>query len=197
MKPFFLSIILSICFLFSFSQEQWVLKEQEDGIRVYTRKTRKSSVKEFKAITVFQASIQSVIDKITDAEGLKHWNYKTTESRLIERVSDKEFIIYMYNNFPWPVKDRDHISKLTLSKIDSSSVRIDISSLPNRLPKIEGVIRIEEFSGYWLIEKTVNGIQVTQQMYGEPKGRVPSLIINATLAKAPLYSFKRLRDEFK
>lgn len=197
MKPFFLSIILSICFLFSFSQEQWVLKEQEDGIRVYTRKTRKSSVKEFKAITVFQASIQSVIDKITDAEGLKHWNYKTTESRLIERVSDKEFIIYMYNNFPWPVKDRDHISKLTLSKIDSSSVRIDISSLPNRLPKIEGVIRIEEFSGYWLIEKTVNGVQVTQQMYGEPKGRVPSLIINATLAKAPLYSFKRLRDEFK
>lgn len=197
MKPFFLSIILSICFLFSFSQEQWVLKEQENGIRVYTRKTRKSSVKEFKAITVFQASIQSVIDKITDAEGLKHWNYKTTESRLIERVSDKEFIIYMYNNFPWPVKDRDHISKLTLSKIDSSSVRIDISSLPNRLPKIEGVIRIEEFSGYWLIEKTVNGIQVTQQMYGEPKGRVPSLIINATLAKAPLYSFKRLRDEFK
>ena len=80
----------------------------------------------------------------------------------------------------------------------TNSIEIcDISSLPNRLLKIEGVIRIEEFSGYWLIEKTVNGIQVTQQMYGEPKGRVPSLIINATLAKAPLYSFKRLRDEFK
>lgn len=186
-----------ICFLFSFSQEHWELKLQEDGIQIYTRKTANSSIKEFKAVTVLQAPMQSVIDKITDAEGLKNWNYKTTKSRLIERVSDKELIIYMYNDFPWPVKDRDHISRLTLSKIDSSSVRIDIMSLPNRLPEIEDAIRIEEFSGYWLLEKTTNGVRVTQQMHGEPKGSIPSLIINATLAKAPLYSFERLKKEFK
>ncbi len=197
MKSFFLCLMLINCFLFSFSQEQWELKLQENGIEVYTRKTNKSSIKEFKAVVVLQASMQSVIEKITDADGLRNWNYKTTKSRLIERVSDKEFVIYMYNDFPWPVKDRDHISKLILSKIDSSSVRIDITPLPNRLPELDDVIRIEEFSGYWLLEKTAAGVRVTQQMYGEPKGNIPSFIINATLAKAPLYSFKRLKEGLK
>lgn len=196
MKNRFLSLVLIICSQLSYSQiDDWELKKDEDGIKVFTRKTDKSSVKEFKAITVLQNSMSSIINKITDAKGLKDWNYRTTKSRLLERVSDCEYVIYMYNDFPWPVKDRDHISRLTLFDINSETVKINIEPMPNKLPEYNDVIRIEEFSGYWLLEKLETGVRVTQQMYGEPKGNVPSVIINATLAKAPLYSFKSLKGQ--
>ena len=194
MRNLFLSFVLINCCFFGYSQSDWELKKNEDGIKVYTRKIHESSVKEFKAVMLLKTSMTSLVGKITDAEGLKNWNYKTTKSRLLERVSDSVFIVYMYNDFPWPVKNRDHISKLTLFEVNSSTIRIDIRSVPNKLPEYDNTIRIEEFSGYWLLEKTDNGIRVTQQMHGEPKGNVPSMIINATLAKAPLYSFKRLKN---
>jgi hypothetical protein len=177
----------------SYSQNDWELKKNYDGIKVYTRKTNKSSVKEFKAVMLLKTSMTSLIGKITDAKGLKNWNYRTTKSRLLERISDNESIVYMYNDFPWPLKNRDHISKLTVLNIDPATVKIKITSVPNMIPEYDDAIRIEEFSGYWLLENTNNGIRVTQQMHGEPKGNVPSVIINATLAKAPLYSFKKLK----
>lgn len=189
----FLSFVLTCCCFLSYSQNDWELKKNEDGIKVYTRKTNKSSVKEFKAVMLLKTTMTSLVDKITDAKGLKNWNYRTTKSRLLERISDNESIVYMYNDFPWPVKNRDHISKLTLLNIDPSIVKIEITSVPNIVPEYDNAIRIEEFSGFWLLEKTNKGILVTQQMHGEPKGNVPSVIINATLAKAPLYSFKRLK----
>lgn len=193
MIKLFLSFVLTCCCFLSYSQNDWELKKNEDGIKVYTRKTNKSSVKEFKAVMLLKTTMTSLVDKITDAKGLKNWNYRTTKSRLLERISDNESIVYMYNDFPWPVKNRDHISRLTLLNIDPSTVKIEITSVPNIVPEYDNAIRIEEFSGFWLLEKTNKGVLVTQQMHGEPKGNVPSVIINATLAKAPLYSFKRLK----
>jgi hypothetical protein len=195
MKKLLYCLLLIFFYTHCYSQGEWELKKNEDGIKVYTRKTNKSSVKEFKAVMVLNTSITTLVDKITDAKRLKYWNYKTTKSKLLKRVSDSVFVVYMYNDFPWPVKNRDHISKLSLLKTDSSIVRINITSLPKYIPKHEDAIRIEKFSGYWLLEKIDKGIRVTQQMHGEPKGNVPSIIINATLAKAPLYSFKTLKQQ--
>lgn len=193
MKNFFLNIILLSSVFACCAQEPWVLKKHQEGISVYARKTNESPIKEFKAVMELQASVSSVVHKIIDADRLQEWNYRTTKSRLLKRVSNTEFIVYMYNDFPWPVKDRDHISKLTLSQVDSLTVKISIKSLPNEIPVLNNVIRIEDFSGFWLVEKTKKGVRVTQQMCGDPKGNVPSGIINATLAKAPMYTFKKLK----
>lgn len=179
--------------MFGYAQTDWELKKNEDGIQVYTRELGKSSIKEFKVVSVFQTNMSSIIDKITDAENLKNWNYRTTKSKLLERVSDSVFVVYMYNDFPWPIKDRDHVSKLVLLKESDSTVKINITSLFQKVPKDNNTIRIEEFSGFWLIEKIDDGVRVTQQMHGEPKGNVPSVIINATLTKAPFNTLKNLK----
>lgn len=193
MVKYFLLSILFLGINFGYCQSAWELKKNEDGIRVYTRETTTSAINEFKAEAVFKTTLDYLVQVITDAENLKQWNYKTSKSRLLERTTNNTLIIYMYNDFGWLVKDRDHISELTVVPLSKTTIKITINSLPTYLPETANAIRIEEFSGFWLLEKIPAGIRVTQQMYGNPKGHVPALLVNATLAKAPLHTFTQLK----
>ena len=57
------------------------------------------------------------------------------------------------------------------------------------------MIRVVNFSGFWLLEKTKSGVRVTQQMYGDPGGSLPVFIVNSMLVNAPFNTFKRLKEQ--
>jgi len=163
------------------------------GIQVYTRAVKTSSIKEYKATTIVKTSIKSLVNKIIDGERLKKWNYKTVTSELLEKKSKNKYIIYMYNNLPWPAKDRDHISELEVIAVNDSLTKVTIKSDAKRIPVKKGVIRVVKFSGHWILEKTKEGVKVTQQMYGDPGGYLPVFVINSMLVNAPFYTFKQLK----
>jgi len=188
-------MLLFNVFFFSFSQSVWELEKDESGIQVYTRAVKSSSIKEYKAITIVKGSIKSLVNKIIDGEQLKKWNYKTIRSELLEKKSKNKYIIYMYNNLPWPAKDRDHISELEVITVSDSLITVTIKSDAKRIPEKKGVIRVVEFSGLWILEKTKEGVKVTQQMYGDPGGYLPSFIVNSMLVNAPFNTFKRLKEQ--
>jgi len=195
MKKLCSLLLVFSCFLSSYSQSVWKLEKDVSGIQVYTRNVGVSSIKEYKAITLIKTSLKSLVNKIIDGEHLKDWNYKTTKSRLLEKKSDNECLVYMYNDLPWPAKNRDHISELKLEVISSLLTKISIKSVPKKLTEKKGVIRVVNFSGFWLLEKTKFGIKVTQQMHGDPGGSLPIFIVNSMLVNAPFNTFKRLKEQ--
>jgi len=182
-------------FFFSFSQSVWELEKDESGIQVYTRTVKTSSIKEYKATTIVKGSVKSLVNKITDGEQLKKWNYKTIRSELLEKKNKNKYIIYMYNNLPWPAKDRDHISELEVIAVSETLTKVAIESDAKRIPEKKGVIRVVEFSGHWILEKTKLGVKVTQQMHGDPGGSLPTFIVNSMLVNAPFNTFKRLKEQ--
>ena len=187
--------LMFCCFFSSYSQSDWKLEKDASGIQVYTRIVSVSSIKEYKAITLMKTSLKSLVNKIIDGEHLKDWNYKTTKSRLLEKKSDNEYLVYMYNDLPWPAKNRDHVSELKVDVISNSLTKICIKSVPEKLTEKRGVIRVVNFSGFWLLEKTKLGVKVTQQMHGDPGGSLPTFIINSMLINAPFNTFKLLREQ--
>lgn len=193
-KSYLFLFLFSIAF--SHAQYKWSIKKDENGIKVYTRVVRGSKFKEYKATTLINAPIDSIIAVLVDGDNFKKWNYKTTTSTLLSRVSNNEFVVYMFNDMPWPAKNRDHISGLTLYKVNDSLAKIDIKSLPNRLPLNNNIIRVVDFSGFWLLEKSHNGTLVTQQMHGDPGGFIPYFIVNTVIVDAPFNSFSRLKRLF-
>jgi len=193
MSKLFFYILLFSGFFFSFSQSVWELEKDELGIQVYTRAVKTSSIKEYRATTIVKASIKSLVNKIIDGDHLKQWNYKTITSELIEKKNKNKYIIYMYNNLPWPAKDRDHISELEVIAVSDSLTKVVIKSDAKRIPEKKGVIRVVEFSGHWILEKTKEGVKVTQQMYGDPGGYLPVFVVNSMLVNAPFYTFKQLK----
>ena len=189
-KIYFLFIVVS--FGFSQAQIKWTLNKNENNIKVYSRVVNGSNFKEYKAVTLIKAPMDSIVSVLVDGDNLKKWNYKTTKSALLESTSDNEFTVYMYNDMPWPAKNRDHISRLKLYSVNDSIVRINIKSLPNRLPIKKGVVRVVHFSGFWLLEEFKKGTRVTQHMHGDPGGLIPSFIVNTVIVDAPFYSFSKL-----
>lgn len=195
MKKCCFLLLLFSCYLSSYSQSVWELEKDASGIQVYTRTVSISSIKEYKATTLIKTSLESLVNKILDGEHLKDWNYKTTKSSLLEKKSDNEYLVYMYNDLPWPAKNRDHISELKLDVVNSLLTKISIKSSPKKLIEKKGVIRVVDFSGFWLLEKTKLGVKVTQQMYGDPGGSLPAFIVNSMLVNAPFNTFKQLKEQ--
>ena len=189
---------LLLVILFSISvcngQSNWALEKQSGGIKVYLRKTDHSTIKEFKAVTRIKTSLNDLVTLLTNGDRLKEWNYRTNESKLIAKPSDSVSYVYMYNDFTWPVLNRDHVSKLTVNWIARNVCKIDISSAFNKVPKKSGVIRIKKFYGYWLLKKQGSYIEITYQMYGDPEGYIPTFMINKTLVKAPLHNLRKLKE---
>ena len=195
MKKLCSLLLLFSCFLSGYSQSVWKLEKDASGIQVYTRDVSTSSIKEYKATALIKTSLQSLVNKIIDGEHLKEWNYKTTKSSLLEKKSDNEYLVYMYNDLPWPAKNRDHISELKLDVISNSLTKISIKSVPEKIIEKKGVIRVVNFSGFWLLEQTKLGVMVTQQMYGDPGGSLPAFIVNSMLVNAPFNTFKQLKEQ--
>lgn len=193
-KRCFLLLLFSY-FLSGHSQSFWKLEKDASGIQVYTRNVNVSSIKEYKATTLIKTTLESLVSKIIDGTHLKDWNYKTTKSRLLEKKSDNEYLVYMYNDLPWPAKNRDHVSELKVDVVNSLLTKISIKSSPKKLNQKRGVIRVVNFSGFWLLEKTKLGVIVTQQMHGDPGGALPTFIINAMLVNAPFNTFKQLKEQ--
>ena len=198
MKKLFFYFIL-IYSLPSFGQDSWELKKTEHDIKVYTRAKDSSAIKEYKVTMSLTASKEAILATILDAENIKNWNYKTTESRLIKQEGDSIFYVYMYNDLPWPVMNRDFISKLTINRPDKNTITIAIVPGADTLAKRrKGVIRMTKFKGTWLLKETANGTtEVTQQIHGEPEGNLPLFIINSTLVSAPFNTFLKLREILK
>ena len=91
--------------------------------------------------------------------------------------------------------NRDFISKLTVTSISEKSIKIIIEPGDNSLvPEKDGVIRMSEFKGYWLIESLNGKTKITQEIYGNPEGNLPSFFVNSTLVAAPYNTFLKLRE---
>ncbi|NQY04650.1 MAG: lipid-binding protein [Flavobacteriaceae bacterium] len=189
------NILLLLVTVFSFGQEDWTLKKNGDSIKVFTRETNDLKLKEYKAITYVDTFKENVLSVILDAKNIKDWNYKTSESYLIKKEGDSIHHVYMYNDMPWPVSNRDFISKLTVKYPDEHSIKVLIEPGDSSLvPEKENVIRMKTFEGYWLIEEKNDLIKITQQLYGNPEGNLPSFFINTAIVSAPFNTFLKLRE---
>ncbi|MCM5662545.1 START domain-containing protein [Galbibacter mesophilus] len=187
------------CFIFlglSAHAQEWELKRSANNIKVYTRELDSTKINEYKAVLIANTSVENVVSIITNGNGLKNWNHKTPESETLLKVSDKEYIFWMKNDLPWPITDRDHVCKVSVEKISPKNYKIDISPADTilRLPEYN-TIRIENFKGFWLInEIDENTVEITQQMYGDPKGTIPSWLVNSILTSFPFHSFENLKE---
>ncbi|MDG3582713.1 START domain-containing protein [Galbibacter pacificus] len=179
----------------SHSQE-WNLKRNTNNIKVYTRELDSTKFNEYKAVLIARTSIKKALETIVDADNLKKWNYKTPQSKLVKKISDSEFVFWMENDLPWPISNRDHVSSINVSQPEANTYKIVIKPADsNYVEKEKNIIRMDNFEGYWLIKEIgKDSVEITQQMYGDPKGTIPSWLVNSILVTFPYHSFENLKE---
>lgn len=190
---FIYCLTLFFSFQFLVAQDNWKLSKSKQGIQVFVKEKLGYAIKEYKAEMTLKSTRDKLLKMILNGDSLKFWTYKTDRSKLLKKKADTVYYVYMYNDFPWPVKNRDHVSKLTVSYPSKTSTKVTIESSPKYISEKPGVVRVVDFSGFWLLEEVESGVKVTQQLYGDPAGYLSSFIVNSILVKAPYNTFLKLK----
>ncbi|PJB12233.1 MAG: lipid-binding protein [Flavobacteriales bacterium CG_4_9_14_3_um_filter_40_17] len=188
-KNFIASLYFFLISLSGLSQSDWKLIKNSQDIQVYVRTNDSTKFKEYKATMVVKATLDKVLQTIMDADELKNWNYQTSKSYLVKKLSDTEQTIYMENDMPWPVQNRDVVTRMKVQHPTSNIIIIKLLPDSESVPEKDKIIRVKNFSGYWYLEQSSKGIIVIQQMQGDPGGSLPAFLFNLFLTNGPFSTF--------
>ena len=187
-------LIIPILFLpfFMLAQNSWELKKNANAIKIYTRTTSSSDIKEFKATTEIDAPLDTILNKLII--GPKYTkNCLPDINYFVEKINKNQSIYYSYKDLPWPAKDRDVVTLLTINRIDNKTVTLTLNGSPYHLPEKDKTIRVKNFTGHWILKEDENRkTSVTHELFLDPEGQIPSFIINTLLVNAPYKLFRDL-----
>lgn len=178
------------------SQERWVLRKDQNGIRVYTSEIQGSLFKAFRSVcNIHSSSLDEVTAAILDIENYDQLFPDTKNVLLLEKKSAGHFIHYMITDAPWPVEDRDGVYELKAQKQPGKpKVTAEIKCIRYQYPMKKGVVRMSRGEGRWEITELIEGqVEVRYQYHGEPEGSVPAWLANTSLVSIPYQTMKNLK----
>ncbi len=178
------------------AQEEWTLRLESEGIRVYSRLAPHSSITEVRLEARVQASLTAIAAVLMDVDRYSEWIASISTSQLVARLSDRELVYYFRSELPWPFSDRESYAHM------HSWQDPDTKTLYNRSniwaaappPTDENVVRMPVFEAEWRCRPLPDGsVAITYHLRSDPGGALPAWLINAKLVENPLRSLKALR----
>ena len=192
----YMLVIFNTCL---FSQDNWTLKLNKEGIKVYTKNLENSPYKAIKTICTINASVKKVTAVLLDVNTGADWIYATKKCTLLKQVSPLELFYYSEIAIPWPVSNRDFIVHLKVWQDKKTGiVTVEGDNKPTYLPEYKNIVRIQQSYSKWLVIPLPNGqVQIEHLLQVDPGGAVPAWLINMFATKGPYESFKNLRLQVK
>ena len=196
-------VLIIVLFLFAFcfsnllsaEQSPWQLRENQQGIPVYSRKVIGSPILEYKANVTVDAPMPKVIALFEDEKQIPRWYFQCVHSELVEKDGPKEEIIYLILHLPWPVAARDFVFRRTKSEDTANGIiSYSLTALPDRLPHVKGMIRVQSIKSLWTFKSLPEGqTEVDFQQHTDPGGSIPASLINRISVDTPYYSLRNFR----
>ncbi|TXK44880.1 lipid-binding protein [Pontibacter qinzhouensis] len=190
-----------VAFLFIFSstgllaQDNWELKKDEDGIKVYTRKLGDEKLKEIKVVADMPGTTDQLVQVLLDVANHKNWVYGIKESRLLKQTDQSSLIYYSVADLPWPVSDRDMVLQLSVTTDPATQeATIQSKSQLDYMPHQKGKVRVPYSTASWKITPLPDkAIQAEYVFSVNPGGSLPAWVVNSVATTGPYNSFVELR----
>ena len=194
------SLIMILCIsVVQLKSQEWTLKRNENGIKVFTAPNESSGFKKIKVEASFPGSIEKLKAILLDVAHNKDWVYHTRESRLVERVNDNELLYYAETSLPWPLSNRDIVIRMRFQP-DSSGKNMLVTQVgePNATAENKGIVRISELSASWQVkEDPANHVNIIYYLTINPSGSISSGVSNMFVTKGPFNTFSNLSELLK
>jgi len=188
--------ILSVLFiaLSLFAQDNWKLEKDKNGIKVFTRKTTKASMKESMTEIFVKGTPNQIIKEFKDIENHKTWMHRISTSQLLKKVNENEFQVYYIASAPWPVSNRDIVVHYNIKKEANGNYTIISTGTPNEIPKKSGLVRITKSYSTWeLIEQKDGNTKIVYTSLSEPGGSLPEWLVNSSATDTPFNTVAALK----
>ena len=193
--PFFLGLVFVAGGVSAQEADEWLLRRDEDGIRVYVRSVPDTRFRAYRAETTLTARLQTLAAILTDIEAASEWIHFTARAELVQAIDSSTALVRFYSDLPWPAADRDSITMNRISQDpETRVVFLTIDSRPDEAPPSEEYIRIRAMNGYWELTPDGDGaIDVVYSLSSDPGGSVPAWLVNASIVEQPYRTLRNLR----
>ena len=173
----------------------WVLKENNDGVKIYTGDVVNSKVKAIKVECELDATLSQVVAALMDIKTSEAWLYHTAGNYIVKQVSQGELYYYSLVEMPWPVSNRDFIAHLIVSQNTTTKVvTIDAPCVADMVPVKAKIVRIANSKGKWILSPVgKDHVKIVYTLHADPGGSIPAWLTNLFVTDGPSQSFKKLK----
>jgi hypothetical protein len=194
--PFLLAATVSAYTPLLAEENKWRFTYEADGIKTYRRITEESKFFEFKAAGNLRGKISEFVSVIIDTDEHPNWVPRCIEARNIDKINDRELIMYAVFAGVWPIADRDYSARVSIaSEPNIPTVRIDVErvELPDTPPIATNMVHIPHLKSYWIFEQISQDFtRVELHAHLDPGGWLPAWLVNWGYRKIPYQFLKNL-----
>lgn len=182
------------------NQHHWKLISKEEQIKVFQDLNNKKDIILLKAEGQVNAPIKVVLSVLANAPKKVEWmpNYGGSKT-VVKGKDDLNRIEYSISKVPWPFKDRDFVFKID-SIVDkkNKSITVKMKSVNDVVPVDDRYVRGELIHGTIYIEYVKESVTFVRIIFAtDPKGLIPTWLVNYASRKWPFKMIKGLRMQVK
>lgn len=180
-------------------EKAWSLKKEKDGIRVFVRNRKGSSLKDIRVTCTLKSTLGGIVHILTSKDEYQEWIYACSESYLIKDESDFESYHYQVTDAPWPVEDRDLVLHSVMKQDkESRHVEIIVKNVSDVLPDYSGKVRVPYYDAHWkIIPIGDDMVEVDYTISLDPGGNIPLWVINLAVSEGPLKTMQNFRNRLE
>lgn len=180
---------------------EWQEVHQDDLVTVYRKKVEGSDVLALKGSGQLDAPMGKILSVVMDAERRTDWMEQVKSVEVLKQISPTERVVYMHLSPPWPIRDRDLVIRETViidkaaHKISMLLKSVEDPSRPERDDRVRAIIHQATF----VLTSADGGKQTAMiaESHADPKGSIPSFIVNLYQKKLPRKTLLRLLDRVR
>ena len=141
------------------SSQSWNFAREDDGIKIYTRVLKNSSLKSYKGEVIIHAPVKKVCAMFGNPGNIDWWGPDFKGIKVLAYEPDKYVRFYYIYGMPWPLANL-YLEVNAFVKADSLTGEYSVSSAPllNGIPDVPGLVRIKKYSYNGLLSLCIREI---------------------------------------
>ncbi len=177
----------------------WKCVKHKDDIWVYSRKSDTTNFRVVKVTTQLKTTLSSLVRLVTDFPDNKNWVFLNEKTEILKKENPHLWILYSQTDAPWPVTDRDIVSKTVLSQ-DSVTKIVTIrgEAIPKYRPIDPNYVRIPFARSQWrFIPLKDSLVEIEFKLELDVGGNIPQWLANMAATEGPYQTIRRFRKEIQ
>lgn len=178
--------------------DDWKLWNTSRDIQVYRRTVPGTDVVAFKGVGTIDAPVWRIASILLDTRRAPEWADSLKESRVVRRLGPDDYIEYNHLGMPLVVKDRDFVSEVRI-EIEPDAKTFALVYRPANDPAAPATrnVRGEILAGRFEAVAIDEGrrTRLTAELQADPKGLLPTWIVNLFQRNWPVTTFAHLRAQ--
>lgn len=180
-----------------FAQNDWELKRDEQGVRVFSREVADARFDEIRVETVVRnSSLDAVVAVLRDTPSNPEWVAHCEDAYVIEQISPTESIVYTRTDLPFPLRDRWVVSRSQWQQDpDTYQVSMRGRAVDREMSGEQSGVRVTDSRFSWQLTPMESGdIRIVNQTFLDPNTPIPSWLAQSFMFNGPLTTMQNFQD---